>query len=106
MRIRLHDAPPVWGVRPAADVLFPAVARTYGPASIGVVLTGMGRDGAEGLRAIHEVGGRTLAQDEATCEIASMPRAAAAHADAVVPLQEVAACITEGTASRYTVLED
>lgn len=106
VRIRLNDAPPMWGVRPAADVLFPAVARTYGPASIGVVLTGMGRDGAAGLRAIHEVGGFTLAQDEATCVIASMPRAAAEHADAVVPLDAIAARITACASGRYTVLED
>jgi two-component system, chemotaxis family, protein-glutamate methylesterase/glutaminase len=91
VRIRLTDELPVWGVRPAADVLFPAIARTFGPASIGVVLTGMGRDGAAGLRAIREVGGGALAQDEATSIIASMPRAAAAHAHAVLPLGEIAA---------------
>ncbi|HUF51227.1 MAG TPA: chemotaxis-specific protein-glutamate methyltransferase CheB [Longimicrobiales bacterium] len=95
VRIQLTDAAAVWGVRPAADVMFPAIARTFGPASIAVVLTGMGRDGAAGTRAIHEVGGWTIAQDEATSVIASMPRAAADHADVVLPLDEVAAEITQ-----------
>jgi two-component system, chemotaxis family, protein-glutamate methylesterase/glutaminase len=91
--VRLTDAAPVWGVRPAADVLFAAVARTFGPASVGVVLTGMGRDGAAGARAVREVGGRTLVQDTETAVITSMPRAAGKHADVILPLHELAAAI-------------
>jgi two-component system chemotaxis response regulator CheB len=90
VRILLSDAPPLWNVRPAADILFRAVARTFGPASAGVVLTGMGRDGADGLRAIGAVGGSTLAQDQATSVIPSMPRAASPHAQHLLPLSDIA----------------
>jgi two-component system, chemotaxis family, protein-glutamate methylesterase/glutaminase len=89
VRILLSQAPPVWNVRPAADVMFRAVARTFGPASVGVVLTGMGRDGADGLRAIAEVGGSTLVQDEESSVIASMPRAAAEYAQRIVPITDL-----------------
>jgi two-component system, chemotaxis family, protein-glutamate methylesterase/glutaminase len=90
VRIRLNDGAPLWGVRPAADLLFVAVASTFGPATIGVVLTGMGRDGADGLHAIREVGGTGIAQDESTAVIASMPRAAAKYAHRILPLDEIA----------------
>ncbi len=88
--IILEDGEPVWGVRPSADVLFGAVARHYGPRSAGVVLTGMGRDGAAGLRAIAEVGGWTAVQDAESAIIASMPRAAAAFAGRTLPLDQLA----------------
>jgi len=98
--VRLEETEPVWGVRPAADVLFAAVARHYGPRSCGVVLTGMGRDGTEGLRAIREVGGWTIAQDRETSVIYGMPRSAARFAQEVLPIDRIADAIAERIASR------
>jgi len=98
--LRLEETEPVWGVRPAADVLFAAVARHFGPRSCGVVLTGMGRDGTEGLRAIREVGGWTIAQDRETSVIYGMPRSAAQFAREVLPIDRIADAIAERVASR------
>lgn len=61
---------------PDADILFESVATTYASAAVGVILTGMGDDGAEGLRLLHAAGGHTLAQDEASCIVYGMPKAA------------------------------
>jgi two-component system chemotaxis response regulator CheB len=78
--------------RPSVDVLMTSVAKVYGGKSLGVVLTGMGSDGVEGLRAIRQAGGRTLAESEESCVIYGMPKAAveAGVVDQVVALPRMA----------------
>jgi two-component system chemotaxis response regulator CheB len=95
-RLHLDDGPKVNYVRPAIDVLMRSVAPIYGPRTIGVVLTGMGADGAEGMRSIKQNGGKTVVQDEGTCVVYGMPKAVVeAHAaDRVVPLEDIAQAIT------------
>jgi two-component system chemotaxis response regulator CheB len=73
---RLHDGEPVSGHRPSVDVLFRSAARIVGANAVGVILTGMGKDGAEGLLEIRQAEGATLGQDEASSLIYGMPRAA------------------------------
>jgi len=84
----LSDGPPVNGHRPSADVLFHSVAQEFGLTAVGVIMTGMGEDGAEGLGAIKSAGGMTLAQSEDTCVVSGMPHAAIqkGHVNKVVPL--------------------
>jgi two-component system chemotaxis response regulator CheB len=91
-RLTLSDAPALHGVRPSADPLFESAAATYGPKVTGVVLTGMGQDGAAGMRAIRDAGGRTIVQDEASSVVWGMPGAAFRQgaAQTVVPLDRVA----------------
>lgn len=74
--VRLDDGALVSGHRPSVDVLFDSVAKAAGSNAIGVILTGMGRDGASGLKAMRDAGGRTLGQDESTCVVYGMPKAA------------------------------
>ena len=86
----LSDDEPLWGVRPAADPTFRDVASHFGPASAGIVLTGMGRDGADGLRYIKEVGGWTAVEAESSAVIYGMPRSALPFADTQLSLAELA----------------
>jgi two-component system chemotaxis response regulator CheB len=74
--IDLSKEEPYRGLRPSANYLFHSLARAYGPRAVGVVLTGMGDDGADGLEALHKAGGFTLAQDEASCVVYGMPQEA------------------------------
>jgi len=82
---------------PSADTLFESVARSFGSAAVGVLLTGMGADGAIGLKAMRDRGAATLAQDEATSTVYGMPRAAAemGAVDTVLPVHEIGARIVE-----------
>jgi two-component system chemotaxis response regulator CheB len=91
-RVWLDDEPRSSLHRPSVDVLMASVAKAYGPRSLGVVLTGMGSDGVEGLRAIRQTGGRTFAESEESCVIYGMPKAAveAGVVDRSVPLARMA----------------
>jgi two-component system chemotaxis response regulator CheB len=102
-RLILDPAAPVDGHRPSATYLFRSVARAYGPRGIGVILTGMGRDGARGLVEMKEAGGVTLAQDEETSLIYGMPRAAieAGAVDEQLPLESISRAILNMTAGDW-----
>ncbi|MET0181472.1 MAG: chemotaxis response regulator protein-glutamate methylesterase [Caulobacterales bacterium] len=93
----LRDGDTVSGHRPSVDVLFESVARNFGARALGVILTGMGRDGANGLKAIRDAGGRTLGQDENSCVVYGMPRAAfeLGAVERQLPLTRIADAILE-----------
>lgn len=95
VRIHLDDEPRSALHRPSADVLMASAAKVYESRVLGVVLTGMGSDGVEGLRAIREAGGQTFAESEETCVIYGMPKAAmeAGVVDRSVPLDRMADAI-------------
>jgi two-component system chemotaxis response regulator CheB len=96
-RLRLDNGPPLMGFKPSCNALLASVAESFGKRAIGVILTGMGKDGARGLADIRQAGGRTVAQDEASCVVYGMPREAVeiGAAEVVLPLEEIAATLVK-----------
>ena len=97
-RCQVSAQPPCNHHRPSIDLLFGSVARSVGANAIGVILTGMGTDGAEGLRRMREQGAYTIAQDEPSSVVWGMPGAAVAlgAVERIVPLEEIAAALGDG----------
>ncbi len=93
--VALSKTAPFHGLRPAANVLFHSVAQVYGATAVGMILTGMGGDGAEGLLAIRQAGGRTIAQDKETCIVFGMPAVAIemGAAEQILPVNKMAAAL-------------
>lgn len=91
----LNTQPPVNGVRPSVDVLFRSVAEEFGPAAVAALMTGMGQDGVAGMGEVKARGGLTIAQNEETCAVFGMPRAAIerGHACKVLPLELIPAAL-------------
>jgi two-component system chemotaxis response regulator CheB len=91
----LNDQPPQNGFRPSADVLFRSAAAAYGPEAVGLLLTGMGGDGTQGIGTLKRAGAYTIAQDEVSSVVWGMPGSAVAagHIDQVLPLARIAAAV-------------
>ena len=100
--VHLHQEPLLFGVRPAADYLMKSVAKECGKNAMGLVLTGMGRDGAAGLLEMRNAGAYNFAQDEQTCVVFGMPKAAIAAGSihTVAPLENLAELIMREFAKR------
>jgi two-component system chemotaxis response regulator CheB len=102
LRCRLTPGAAVNGHRPSVDVLFRSVARAAGPRAVGAILTGMGRDGAEGLLAMRQAGARTFGQDEASSVVYGMPKAAfeIGAVERQAPLDRIAAELLKAPSSK------
>jgi two-component system chemotaxis response regulator CheB len=97
VKVRIADGPTVSGHRPSVDVLFRSAAGVLGDRAVGVLLTGMGADGADGLLRLRTQGARTIAQDESTCVVFGMPKEAIelGAAERVLGLDQIAAGIVQ-----------
>jgi len=104
---RLVERPPVNGHRPSVDVLFDSVAELAGRNAVGVILTGMGRDGASGLLKMRHAGARTIGQNEKTCVVYGMPRVAheLGAVEHQLPLASIGEEILKLTAARKEGIE-
>jgi len=93
--VEIKDGPPVSRHRPSVDVLFRSAAKCAGPNALGIIMTGMGDDGARGLKEMRDAGARTIAQDEASCVVFGMPKEAIRldAAERIAPLTELARLI-------------
>lgn len=96
-RIKLNEEPAIWGVRPAVDKLFESAVKIYKGNLVSAILTGMGRDGATGCELVKDAGGVTISEDQSTCTIYGMPKAAyeTGKIDLVLPLQEIGSNINK-----------
>jgi two-component system chemotaxis response regulator CheB len=94
---RVRDGDPVNRHKPSVEVLFESAARVVGQNALGVMLTGMGADGARAMKTMKDAGSYNIVQDEASCVVFGMPREAIAHgaADEVLPLQRIAPALLE-----------
>lgn len=100
--VELYKGPPYKGLRPSANHLFRSLAHVYGPRAMGIVLTGMGDDGAQGLEELHRAGGLTLAQDEQSCVVYGMPREAIARnaIDHILTLEQITSTLEHLASTR------
>ncbi len=105
--VMIKDGPMVCYQRPSVDVLFTSVAETAGPKAVGVILTGMGCDGAQGLKKMKSAGSLTIAQDESSCIVFGMPKQAIllGAARKVIPLNSIAQAISAGLARPETNIQ-
>ncbi|MEM7585240.1 MAG: chemotaxis response regulator protein-glutamate methylesterase [Acidobacteriota bacterium] len=103
-RVHHHDGPAIHGHRPAIDITMQSAARAFGARTVGVLLTGMGSDGADGLLAIRVAGGRTFAQDEASSVVWGMPQRASERGsvDQLAPPDEIAQALMQTADPAFT----
>lgn len=96
--VEIREGPPVCRHSPSVDVLFRSVAKVAGPNALGVIMTGMGDDGARGLKEMRDAGAHTIAQDEASCVVFGMPKEALKldAASRVLALDDLRGAILEG----------